>query len=366
MKIINIVIALLGSLFLTSCASDAANSQVQSARTIAQAATNSVVLIKAYKDSSFTQQGSGFVVRGDGLIATNRHVIEDADSLEIHLANGEIYDRVFFVEDDQRRDLALLRIPANNLSALAIADEGDLSIGDPIFVIGNPMGLQGTLSNGIVSAKRIVEGISIIQITAPISPGSSGGPVLNERGEVVGIATLSLLEAQNINMAVPARYIDGLISIDSAPQLFQDVAHLLSGSQESTDDVFDNLEPWAQVLVSEIAAVQTSVQEYGLESTHEVFYDFAKQGELFSVEFTYDESDVEKDIFLVAVCDSDCSDIDLAAADPDGELLNIDEEENARAVITFTIEKSGIYTVGVLMPNCDTESCGFAIQSFAK
>src|SRR5690606_26419168 len=97
-------------------------------------------------------------------------------------------------------------------------------VGDRIYVMGNPMGLEGTFSDGLVSAKRTLVGVALIQISAPISPGSSGGPVLNARGQAVGVATLMMSEGQNLNIAVPARYAEGLLAIGQEPVLFEQVA----------------------------------------------------------------------------------------------------------------------------------------------
>lgn len=370
MRITRVIAIVLGSLLQISCVSNPLTSSEGISSRIAQQASPAVVLIKGYKGNTLTKQGSGFLVGSDGRIATNRHVIEGADSLEIQLANGEIYDRVFFLADDIRRDLALLRIPANNLSVLRIANEENIAIGDRIYVIGNPMGFQGTFSDGLVSAKRMVEGVSIIQISAPISPGSSGGPVLNEKGEVIGVATLSLQEAQNLNIAIPARYIEGLLSIGSTPALFTDVADRFANNEAlasaSEDTQFDDLEPWAKSLVLQVAAVMTTAEKIGYEQTHKTYYETAKQEELYTVEYKLDASDLGKEFHLVAVCDSDCTDINLGALDPNGNPLAADTDVGEVAEIGFIANLTGTYKILVAMPKCATTKCGFAIQSYEK
>lgn len=151
-------------------------------------------------------QGSGFFL-ADGRIITNRHVLEGAYRAEIHLTEG---DKVFPVKGvlgvDGAGDLALLQadVPANVAAPLTIAQEPPQE-GETVLVIGNPLGLEGSVSNGIVSAVRDVAGFGrIIQITAPISPGSSGSPVINRAGAVIGVATLQLTEGQSLNFAVPS------------------------------------------------------------------------------------------------------------------------------------------------------------------
>ena len=153
-------------------------------------------------------RGSGFFVAANKII-TNRHVIENAAKVEIHLMNGNTFTAKGTVAIDGEGDLALLQVdvPAAQAAPLYI-EKATPQEGESIVVIGNPFGLEGSVSNGIVSAVREIAGYGkIIQITAPISPGSSGSPVVNMRGEVVGIATLQAAEGQSLNFAVPAERI---------------------------------------------------------------------------------------------------------------------------------------------------------------
>lgn len=150
-------------------------------------------------------QGSGFFVSEDGLIVTNYHVIEGAHYATVRLEDGS----VAFVEGlagvDRRADLALLKVKAAGASFLELGQLGLPSVGTRVYAIGNPQGLTNTLSEGLVSGHRKVEeGMTLIQTTAAISPGSSGGPLLAADGRVVGVTTSFLAEGQNLNFAVPA------------------------------------------------------------------------------------------------------------------------------------------------------------------
>jgi len=156
-------------------------------------------------------RGSGFFIAPDRVI-TNRHVIERAARVEIHLLNGKKYPVKGVVAVDGEGDLALLAVDVPKELAVpipfvrAVPQEGE-----SIVVIGNPYGLEGSVSNGIVSAVREIAGYGkIIQITASISPGSSGSPVVNMAGQVIGVATLQAAEGQNLNFAVPAERISQL------------------------------------------------------------------------------------------------------------------------------------------------------------
>jgi tetratricopeptide (TPR) repeat protein len=150
-------------------------------------------------------RGSGFFVAPDRII-TNRHVIDRSSRVEVHLVDGKKFTVKGVLAVDGEGDLALLQVdvPRELASPLpivrAVPQEGEF-----VVVIGNPFGLEGSVSNGIVSAVREISGYGkIIQITAPISPGSSGSPVVNMLGQVIGVATLQAAEGQSLNFAVPA------------------------------------------------------------------------------------------------------------------------------------------------------------------
>lgn len=153
-------------------------------------------------------RGSGFFVGPDRVI-TNRHVIERSNRVEIHLQDGRKYIVRGVLAIDGEGDLALLQveIPRDAAWPLPIVRTVPQE-GESILVVGNPFGLEGSVSNGIVSAVRDISGYGrIIQITAPISAGSSGSPVVNMYGQVIGVATLQAAEGQSLNFAVPAERI---------------------------------------------------------------------------------------------------------------------------------------------------------------
>lgn len=147
--------------------------------------------------------GSGFVIT-DGIVATNAHVVENSYFSVCKPVNDEnLFNVDEVVAFNKFLDVAVLRVSGLKKPPLVLGDSESVHIGEPIYAVGNPEGLEGTFSVGNVSAFREQEGQRFIQITAPISPGSSGGPVLNAKGEVVGIATAQMGEGQNLNFAVP-------------------------------------------------------------------------------------------------------------------------------------------------------------------
>src|SRR6266851_3646139 len=156
-------------------------------------------------------RGSGFFIDSDRVV-TNRHVIENAYRAEVHSFNGYVYPVKGVVAVDAEGDLAVLRIeaPAGQVRSLSL-DRTSPQEGESIVVIGNPFGLEGSVTNGIVSAVRDIPTFGrIIQITAPISPGSSGSPVVNMRGQVIGVATLQITGGQSVNFAIPSERISQL------------------------------------------------------------------------------------------------------------------------------------------------------------
>jgi hypothetical protein len=164
--------------------------------------------------------GSGFFVR-PGLIATNYHVIEGAGGGTAKL-NGQDakYTLGEVAAEDPAHDLALVTIVGVTGPPLRLSEDA-LEVGQPIFAIGNPRGLEGTFSSGIVSSLRALRADTIVQITAPISPGSSGGPVIDDRGAAVGVATASFSAGQNLNFAVPVKYLRALLSAGATPHSFE-------------------------------------------------------------------------------------------------------------------------------------------------
>ena len=156
-------------------------------------------------------RGSGFFIDTDRVV-TNRHVIDNAYRAEVHSYNGNVYPVKGVIAVDAEGDLALLRVdaPPNQVHPLLL-DRTSPQEGESVVVIGNPFGLEGSVTNGIVSAVRDIPTFGrIIQITAPISPGSSGSPVVNMHGQVIGVATLQITGGQSVNFAIPSERISQL------------------------------------------------------------------------------------------------------------------------------------------------------------
>ena len=170
---------------------------------------------------TYTSLGSGFVWSSDGIIVTNNHVVEGASRVSVIFSDGtQVSAKLIGVDPDS--DLAVLRVDAKNLTAAPVGTSSDLMIGETVVAVGNPFGLSGTVTTGVVSALgRSVpskeEGrtfTDFIQTDASINPGNSGGPLLNIEGKVVGINTAILGNAQGIGFAIP---------VDRARKVIQDL-----------------------------------------------------------------------------------------------------------------------------------------------
>lgn len=185
----------------------------QSVQEIARVGLSSTVTLVVYDAGGRIQgNGSGFVV-APGLVLTNHHVIENAYDVEAVLLGGEEGSWIdSLVLADPRLDLALLAFAGDIGVPLILRDSDRPEIGETIFAVGSPLGLEGTFTQGIVSGYRDLGSTQLMQISAPVSPGSSGGPVMDAEGRVVGVVVASFADGQNLNFAVPAPEVLGFLA----------------------------------------------------------------------------------------------------------------------------------------------------------
>lgn len=142
---------------------------------------------------------SAICVNSNGVLLTAYHVVKDAREVQVRLQSGDIYDNVQLLGADARRDVAAILIPATGLPVLHVASESDYKVGETVYVVSNPSGLAWSVSSGILSAVRLADeipgagrGYHLLQFTAPVSPGSSGGVLVDSQGRALGLVTSSL------------------------------------------------------------------------------------------------------------------------------------------------------------------------------
>lgn len=219
-------LALLGLLLLPQAPSRAAAAELKASQVYAKSVP-SVCTVITMANGKPVSLGSGFVVSVDGLVATNRHVVDRATDILVKCGKAKpVAGQI--AGPSGSADLVLIRTPLRLRPLPISAESPEKIIGQQVFVIGNPEGLEGTISSGLISGVRPADGVPVIQISAPISHGSSGGPVILGSGAVIGIATAQLAEGQNLNFALPASLLRELM-VDAGKQ-----ASVENGSAEAT------------------------------------------------------------------------------------------------------------------------------------
>ena len=200
---------------------------------IAKIASPSVVVIQG-KAGSGDMLGSGFIVSKDGKIVTNLHVIRDLKTARVQLANGDLFDTLSVLATDERRDLAVVQIPAFNLPALELGDSDAVAVGEPLVIVGSPLGLDATVTAGILSAVRDTgEGFKLLQTDAAVNHGNSGGPLLNSKGQAIGVVSSIIRSdsAQGLNFAAPINYVRGLLSNLHGPMTLEQMRSALNATK---------------------------------------------------------------------------------------------------------------------------------------
>ena len=192
---------------------------VAAARTpqeIAKITLGSTVHLGVVDANGKSWTGSGFVIRDDQIV-TNYHVIDNMSIGGVKLVGKEdLYPIEAILVVEENRDLAIIKVVGIDVPALSLGDSDTVQIGDKVYVAGNPQGLEGSFSDGIISAIRGGSADKFFQMTAPISQGSSGGPVVNEKGEVIGVSFATLHDGQNLNFAIPVNYLKPMVKMPIA------------------------------------------------------------------------------------------------------------------------------------------------------
>lgn len=191
-----------------------------------------VVLIKGTTDAGEIL-GTGFIISSDGKIATNLHVVETLKSGGVQLASGDKFDSFSILVFDSRKDIAIIKIPGFDLPTVALGNSNSVQVGEPVLAVGSPLGLQGTVTTGVVSSLRddpAGGGFKVLQTDASVNPGNSGGPLVNRQAQVIGIVTFKIRGGENLNFAIPINYLRGLADSQGSPMSLDEMRLKLSSS----------------------------------------------------------------------------------------------------------------------------------------
>jgi hypothetical protein len=344
-------------------------------RQIAANAHAALLMIRALDPHGDTLGlGTGFLVSPDGRFVTNYHVIQEAAQLVVKVLDGPEYRDVQLVAADPASDLALMQIPgARDLPSLRMGSDAQMEVGDRVFVMGNPLGMTGTFTDGMVSGKRPLEGVAMLQISAPISPGSSGGPVMNERGEVIGVATMMVMGGQNLNMAVPVRYLAPMLAARPQPRTFSP-ALLVSSPHRGLALVGEDppltrdgreapvREPRREV-EDQLAMIRPMLQLRGFLPAFPLAFGEAPQARDEAHDFRLEQG---VPYLITARCDAGCHDVDLTVSDDHGRLLRSDTDGDDFPTVSFVPGQTGTYRVGVKLAQCVADACAYGVAVFRR
>lgn len=193
--------------------SSATSAQKKDAQDIFAEVKDAIVYIAVRNLDGSRGTGSGFIVDKSGLVLTNFHVVSAAKEIDVKLKDNSVYPVNEIINFDAKKDFCLLKINApGELSVVALGDSEALKIGEKIYCVGNPLGLEYSFSDGMLSGIREFDGIKWLQFTAPVSPGNSGGPLINSKGEVVGMVTFFFERGQNLNFSLSINEVRPFIS----------------------------------------------------------------------------------------------------------------------------------------------------------
>jgi len=227
--------------------------------------------------------GTGFVLSGDGKIATNLHVIRDLRSCGVQLASGEKFDLVSVLAFDERKDIAIVKIAAFDLPSVTLGNSNSIQVGEPVLTMGSPFGLKGSVTTGVISSIRddpFGGGLKMIQTDASVNPGNSGGPLVNWKAEVVGIIRYKIGGTENLNFAVPVNYLRGMLETPLTPMSLDE----LRGKLAKRMDVFQQSDSlptrWKSLTTGTTKIIRRDGEHMYVET---VLPDAAKQAGCFSL-----------------------------------------------------------------------------------
>jgi len=204
-------------LLLITFSTNNSNAQVLTSEKIYERVVPTIMTLEVQNENGDYSIGTAFLVKNEGVAITCFHVIADAKYVKAKFSNEEEFLVSGIIDKDVKRDIAVIRVKCIKDNFLKLILE-EPKVGADAFVIGAPRGFDFSISNGLISQIQVIDGMNQYQFTCPVSPGSSGSPLLNNKGNVVGLVTWQMKEGQNLNFAIPSKYILGLdFSLPTTP-----------------------------------------------------------------------------------------------------------------------------------------------------
>lgn len=182
-----------------------------SSEQVYKAVLPSVVSLSVVKNDGSKASGTAFMALKDGCGVTAWHMVENAKSVKAKFSDGEEFEVSGLIDKDEKRDVALIKVKVADKPLLKML-QGDPEVGSKVYAIGSPLGLDFSITDGVLSQIRTIDGLKQYQVSCPVSKGSSGGPVVNNKGEVLGVVSWGLVEGNEISFAIPSSYVRGLDS----------------------------------------------------------------------------------------------------------------------------------------------------------
>lgn len=192
--------------------------------------------------------GSGVVIDPSGLIVTNVHVIAGARAVKVRLPNGDIFDQVKVRAFDDRKDLAIIQVAGFKLPSVILGDSDETVVGQNVVLIGNPHRLDNSVSAGVVSGIRVLDGFRVIQTDAAANAGNSGGPLLNSGGEAIGILSFKVRGSENLNFVIPSNYVRGMLGSLEEPLSLDEFSLRLAKVVDSKPDGLGLTTKWKSLV----------------------------------------------------------------------------------------------------------------------
>jgi hypothetical protein len=339
---------------------------------IAEHASAAVVRIEAIVANGPVEQGTGFFIGEGGRLITNLHVVGRAARLRVHLTDGRIIEDVYFLAADPEHDLVLLSIKTEGVPRLDLAPHSRMRVGEPLYALGHPLGMDITFSDGIVSGHPVLDGVRFVQITAPISRGSSGGPVVDVHARVVGVAAAFARAGQNVNLAVPTEYVAALLKQPGDARPFAEVAgHVQEVAREARyvaaalpeaarPQPAEEARESQRRALNELARSVRLLGGAGYQPDGGARIGYLEFGQRGGLEFDLQPGDYR----IVAVCDNACLDINMVLLDPGEREVVRDFARDATPIVSFNVRSPQSYRLVISMMACTIDPCAFAAQLF--